>query len=176
MGLKCWSEDGNPASHDTVKLRLEKPSNALQGQRIEGYGSQPVRVAGSRPRGLWARSPEGLGPGPPGLEPGPPQKPPTSTIFANLLVGAWRRRLKRLLRGWGPGGKRSRPRKTRGGCKGGSRSAEREPRGSTFTTNIELKGSTSTAIRELGPMIPSVVGTLGPDSLIVVYMDPLGKD
>ena len=49
--LKCWSEDGNPF-HGTVKLRLRKPSNAPQGQRIGG---------------LWARSSGGLGPGPPGL-------------------------------------------------------------------------------------------------------------
>ena len=31
----CWSD---PASHGTVKLRLRKPSNAPQGQRIGGYG------------------------------------------------------------------------------------------------------------------------------------------
>ena len=79
-------------------------------------GSQPVRVAGSRPqgpvgqvsRGLGARAPRAWGPA-----------LPTKTypnlsnydFFANLLVGAWRRRgcrLKRLLRRWGPGGKRSR--------------------------------------------------------------------
>ena len=35
LGLKCWSED----SHETVKLRLRKPSNAPRGQRIGGYGS-----------------------------------------------------------------------------------------------------------------------------------------
>ena len=35
--------------------------------KILAAGSQPVRVAGSRPQGLWARSPGGLGPGPPGL-------------------------------------------------------------------------------------------------------------
>ena len=69
------------------------------------------------PRGLWARSPGAWGPGPQGLGPGPPRawglfNHPTSTrFFANLLAGAWRRRgcrLKRLLRRWGPGGKRSR--------------------------------------------------------------------
>ena len=36
------------------------------------------------------------------------------------------------------------------------------------------RGSTYTTIRELGPIIPSMVWYLGPDSLIVVYMDPLG--
>ena len=85
--LKCWSEDGNPASHGAVKLRLRKPSNAPQGQRIAGYGSG--QVSG------------GLG----------PAKPLKLRFFAKFLVGAWRRRgcrLKRLLRRWGPGGKRSR--------------------------------------------------------------------
>ena len=66
FGLKCWSEDGNPASHDTVKLRLGKPSNAPQDQRIGGYartwfaGSQPVRV-GSRPQGPVGQVSRGLG-------------------------------------------------------------------------------------------------------------------
>ena len=53
-------------------------------------------MAGSRPQG-----PVGS-PGPWGLK---------LRFFGNLLVGAWRRRgcrLKRLLRRWGPGGKRSR--------------------------------------------------------------------
>ena len=31
-----------------------------------------------------------------------------------------------------------------------------------------------TTIRELGPIIPSIVWYSGPNSLIVVYMDPLG--
>ena len=140
--LKCWSEDGNPASHGTVQLRLRKPSNAPQGQRIGGYGSvlrpgpirlrrnkklllacrKSVRVAGSRPqgpvgqvsRGLGARAPRAWGPAHQGPGAFSPQKPPKLSnyeFFANLLVGAWRRRgcrLKRLLRRWGPGGKRSR--------------------------------------------------------------------
>ena len=85
--LKCWSED--PASHGTVQLRLRKPSKAPQGQRTGGYGSvlrpgpmglrrnkklktwlagsQPVRVAGSRPQGPVGQVSRGLGPGPPGL-------------------------------------------------------------------------------------------------------------
>ena len=37
--LKCWSEDGNPVFDGSVKLRIRKPSNAPQGQRIGGYGS-----------------------------------------------------------------------------------------------------------------------------------------
>ena len=140
--LKCWSEDGNPAFHGTVQLRLRKPSNAPQGQRIGGYGSvlrpgtmglrrnkklnlacrKPARVAGSRPqgpvgqvsRGLGARAPRAWGPARQGPGAFSPQKPPNLSnydFFANLLVGAWRRRgcrLKRLLRRWGPGGKRSR--------------------------------------------------------------------
>ena len=105
--LKCWSEDGNPASHGTVQLRLRKPSNAPQGQRIGGYGSvlrpgpnrlagsQPVRVAGSRPQGPS----RGLGPFPP-----PPlklrffRKPPGGSLAkawvsaetAASEVGTWR--------------------------------------------------------------------------------------
>ena len=85
-------------------------------------GSQPVRVAGSRPqgpggqvsRGLGARAPRAWGParqGPGAFSPQKPPKPLKLRFFANLLVGAWRRRgcrLKRLLRRWGPGGKRSR--------------------------------------------------------------------
>ena len=35
--------------------------------------------------------------------------------------------------------------------------------------------STYTTIRELGAMIPSVAWYVGPNSLIVVYMDPLGE-
>ena len=119
--LKCWSEDGNPASHGTVQLRLRKPSNALQGQRIGIYGSvlRPgpmglrrnkklkTWLAGSQwrdpgPRGLWARSPGGLGPGPPGAWGLFPTKTTTSqiTIFSQMggasaetaasEVGTWR--------------------------------------------------------------------------------------
>ena len=36
------------------------------------------------------------------------------------------------------------------------------------------RGSTHTTIRELGPIIPSRVWYLWPNSLILVYMDPLG--
>ena len=86
-------------------------------------GSQLVRAAGSRPqgpvgqvsRGLGARAPRAWGPAHQGLGAFSPQKPPNLSqnydFFANLLAGAWRRRgcrLKRLLRRWGPGGKRSR--------------------------------------------------------------------
>ena len=133
--LKCWSK-GNPTSHGTVQLRLRKPSNAPQGQRIGGYGSVlrpgPMGLrrnkklkkackklssesggiqANPGPRGLWARSPGAWGPGPQGLGPGPPGAHKNHTQITILLVGAWRRRgcrLKRLLRRWGPGGKRSR--------------------------------------------------------------------
>ena len=75
--LKCWSEDGNPASHGTVQLRLRKPSNAPQGQRIGGCGSvlRPgpgfetqnlaagisVRVAESRPQGPVGQVSRGFG-------------------------------------------------------------------------------------------------------------------
>ena len=80
-----------------------------------------VRVAGSRPQGPVGQVSRGLGArarawGPAHQGPGAfsPQKPPNLSnydFFPNLLVGAWRRRgcrLKRLLRRWGPGGKRSR--------------------------------------------------------------------
>ena len=65
-------------------------------------------------RGLGARAPRAWGPahqGPGAFSPQKPPKPLKLRFFANLLVGAWRRRgcrLKRLLRRWGPGGKRSR--------------------------------------------------------------------
>ena len=71
-------------------------------------GSRPQGPGGQVSRGLGARAPRAWGPG--------PQGPGAFSLsnydfFANLLVGAWRRRgcrLKRLLRRWGPGGKRSR--------------------------------------------------------------------
>ena len=93
--LKCWSEDGNPASHGTVQLRLRKPTPP-------NIRSEPVRVAGSRPqgpvgqvlRGLGARASRAWGPAHQGLGAFSPQKPPKP--------------LKWLLRRWGPGGKRSR--------------------------------------------------------------------
>ena len=62
-----------------------------------------VRVAGSRPQGPVGQVSRGLGARAPSLS--------NYDFFANLLAGAWRRRgcrLKRLLRRWGPGGKRSR--------------------------------------------------------------------
>ena len=63
--LKCWSEDGNPASHGTVKLRLRKPSGPMGLRRNKKSktrlaGSQPVRVAGSRPQGPVGQVPRGL--------------------------------------------------------------------------------------------------------------------
>ena len=115
--LKCWSEDGKFASHGTVQLRLRKPSNAPQGQRIGGYGSVLRRLTQQKlnlacrksvewrdpgPRGLWARSPGGLGPGAPRAwgpaHQGPgafsPQKPPNLSRFfrkppGGSLAKAW---------------------------------------------------------------------------------------
>ena len=56
-----------------------------------------MRVAGT----LWARSPGGLGPAPPGLGARPTRGlVPTKTTQTSQM--------KRLLRRWGPGGKRSR--------------------------------------------------------------------
>ena len=82
--------------------------------RIGGYGSvllQEWRDPG--PKGLWARSPGGLGPGPPGLGARPTRGlglfPTTSQLrFFRKPGGSLGCRLKRLLRRWGPGGKRSR--------------------------------------------------------------------
>ena len=130
-----------PAFHGTVQLRLRKPSNAPPGQRIGGYGSvlrpgpmglrrnkevknlacrkstsesggiQAPGACGPGLQGAWGPGPQGLGPGPPGAWGLFPTKLSNYDFFANLLVGAWRRRgcrLKRLLRRRGPGGKRSR--------------------------------------------------------------------
>ena len=116
--LKCWSE---PASHGTVQLRLRKPSNAPQFRGLgdlacrkstgESGGIQAPGACGPGLQGAWGPGPQGLGPGPPGAWAFSPQNLSNYDFFANLLVGAWRRRgcrLKRLLRRWGPGGKRSR--------------------------------------------------------------------
>ena len=91
-------------------------------QEVKTWLGGSLRVAGSRPqgpvgqvsRGLGARAPRAWGPARQGPGAFSPQKPPNLSnydFFANLLVGAWRRRgcrLKRLLRRWGHGGKRSR--------------------------------------------------------------------
>ena len=62
LGLKCWSEDGNPASHGFETRTHSRKS--MREWRNPG------------PRGLWARFPGGLGPAPTrGLGPFP-QKPP----------------------------------------------------------------------------------------------------
>ena len=135
--LKCWSEDGTPPLMELYSSAFGNHPRPPQGQRTGGYGSvlrpgpmglrrnkklktwlagsQLVRVAGSRPqgpvgqvsRGLGARAPRAWGPAPGawGLF------SQITIFFTNFLVGAWRRRgcrLKRLLRRWGPGGKRSR--------------------------------------------------------------------
>ena len=74
-------------------LRRNKKLNCRKSTGESG-GIQASGACGPGLQGGWGPGPQGLGPGPP-----------------NLLVGAWRRRgcrLKRLLRWWGPGGKRSR--------------------------------------------------------------------
>ena len=58
------SEDGNLASTPPKVSGLgvmEQPSATRKNSACT------VREAGSRPQGLWARSPGGLGPGPPRL-------------------------------------------------------------------------------------------------------------
>ena len=110
--LKCWSEDGNRLS--CLRVLRPGPMTLRRNKKLGLQGSQALRrVAG--PRGLWARSPGAWGRAPRAWGPaqqGPGAFFPTKTTpFANLLAGAWRRRgcrLKRLLRRWGPGGKRSR--------------------------------------------------------------------
>ena len=37
------------------------------------------------------------------------------------------------------------------------------------------RGSTDTTIKELGPKYHTVEGIMGPNSLMVVYVDPLGQ-
>ena len=80
----------------------------------ESGGIQAPGACGPGLHGAWARAPRAWGPahqGPGAFSPQKPPKPLKLRFFANLLVGAWRRRgcrLKRLLRRWGPGGKRSR--------------------------------------------------------------------
>ena len=94
--------------------RSPKPCPAQP--RLLWLGSQPSggiqapEPVGQVSRGLGARAPRAWGPARQG--PGPfSHKPLKLRFFAKVLVGAWRRRgcrLKRLLRRWGPGGKRSR--------------------------------------------------------------------
>ena len=77
----------------------------------ESGGIQAPGACGPGLQGAWGPGTQGLGPGPPGVWGLFPTNLSNYDFFANLLVGAWRRRgcrLKRLLRRWGPGGKRSR--------------------------------------------------------------------
>ena len=70
----------------------------------ESGGIQAPGACGPGLQGAWGPGPQGLGPGPPGAWGLFPQKPPNLSnydFFANLLLGAWRRRgcrLRRLLR------------------------------------------------------------------------------
>ena len=90
------------------QLRLRKPSNAPQGQRIDPCVWQEISERGGiQAPGACGQVSRGL------VGPFPHKNHHLSNydFFANLLAGAWRRRgcrLKRLLRRWGPGGKRSR--------------------------------------------------------------------
>ena len=90
LGLKCWSEDGNPAFHATVKLRLRKPSNAPQGQRIGGYRVlRPGLMGLRRKKKKTCLQGPAWGPGPQGCGPGPPGAWAQTSLFANLLAKAW---------------------------------------------------------------------------------------
>ena len=83
------------------------PSETIQRSASRlGVRQQACRKSTRRdpgPRGLWARSIGGLGPGPLGLGARPTKGLRPFPTFANRGC-----RLKRLLRRWGPGGKRSR--------------------------------------------------------------------
>ena len=130
-----------------------------------------MRVAGSRPqgpvgqvsRGLGARAPRAWGPAHQGLGAFSPQKPPNLSnydFFANLLVGAWRRRgcrLKRLLRRWGPGGKRSRdtPPTPPWGCKG---ERKRVFTLSAFGNHPTRPPRSADIIQDLGLMLTDTLG------------------
>ena len=103
--LKCWSEDGNPASHGTVQLRLRKPSNAPQGQletRTHGFENQEISESGGIQapgacgpglQGAWGPGPQGLGPGPPGgwgLFPTKTKNHPNKGVGVGFGGGTWR--------------------------------------------------------------------------------------
>ena len=98
--LKCWSED--------EPLRLRKPSNAPQGQRIGGYGSvlrpgpiQEVKnlacrksvstqgPVGQVSRGLGARAPRAWGPAHQGPGAFSPQTTQTSQITIFSQTSWW---------------------------------------------------------------------------------------
>ena len=102
-----------PRSADWVATQQEVKNLACR-KSVRVAGSRPQGPVGQVSRGLGARAPRAWGPahqGPGAFSPQKPPKPSNYDFFANLLAGAWRRRgcrLKRLLRRWGPGGKRSR--------------------------------------------------------------------
>ena len=108
-------------------LRRQEVKNlACRKSTGESGGIQAPGACGPGLQGAWGPGPQGLGPGPRGLGPFP-RNLSNYDFFANLLAGAWRRRgcrLKRLLRRWGPVGKRSRdtpptpPPPAFWGCKG----------------------------------------------------------
>ena len=92
-----WSEDGNPGQR--IGGYRTHGFETQQEVKILAAGSQPVRVAGSSPRGpvgqvsrgLGARAPRAWGParqGPGAFSPQQPPKPLKLRFFANLLVGA----------------------------------------------------------------------------------------
>ena len=93
-----------------LRRKLKNLAYRLAG---ESGGIQAPGACGPGLQGAWGPGPQGLGPGPPGAWAFSPQKPkPLKLRFDRKPpAGAWRRRgcrLKRLLRRWGPGGKRSR--------------------------------------------------------------------
>ena len=77
--LKCWSEDGNPASHGTVQLRLRKPTSCRKSTGESGL------------QGAWGRGPRAWGPahqGPGAFSPQKPPKPLKLRFFRKPPVGS----------------------------------------------------------------------------------------
>ena len=113
----CWPGPQGLAAAAAEMLERrgnKKLKTWLAGSQPVSGGIQAPGACGPGLQEAWGPGPQGLGPGPPGasgLFPTKTTKPLKLRFFANLLMGAWRRRgcrLKRLLRRWGPGGKRSR--------------------------------------------------------------------
>ena len=90
--------------------RAKKSGGATDLAKVRGWAA-PCRGLGPGSQRLGARAPRGLGPGPQsgwGLDPKTQSHNQFFVILKSLLVGGWRRELKRLPQMRGPGGKRTR--------------------------------------------------------------------
>ena len=113
LSWNCTARYGSVLRPGPMGLRQEVKNLVCRKSTVRVAGSRPQGPVGQVSRGLGARAPRAWGPAHQGPGAFSPQKTNLSNydFFANLLAGAWRRRgcrLKRLLRRWGPGGKRSR--------------------------------------------------------------------